>query len=1210
MNSRFEGLRKLGASYWKPFLSLLAIGTTIWDALKLFGISPANTQGSPVSNSVYWRISIAVFVYIIIRFPKVAFFITRIILGSPTLPDSKEMIFRGPRPYLKEDNKSFHGREKDIERCWIQIKEQPFFVLEGESGCGKSSILNVALIPLSNQRFHVVECRVSEDPFGKLYYALRKEPYRKPDLAISRRALTEAIAAAAKTERETETDTSFTEPQCLLVCFDQFEEIFVTVKDDVREHFLAVIKESIENGNLRLIISLRNDFIDLLIGICRKLDPSMETLNIGNYYSLRAFSEEQATRVLEALLVPFYKDDPLLKQQFEDFSTALARELLRPPRDKRLCPDDEKSILPVELQTVGMMMELVGIKNFSASGLRLKGGKTGLLRDFIEDAKKYVWRRTSVSGDQALLILRQLISPAQTKWAQTAQSISITLNIPDKQVESVLEAFGEKYLVNRLPGDIGSDRGKGQRPWKYELMHEHLVQVLIEAPDPALQKARDAEERLLFWMKRTETIFADNHQNEARSFKSRLTLWFAQPIPLVESLMLWAHARAGSERWMLTRNFRGFSIRVFAIAIVLFIAFTPWILWTQTDSYIVQKVELESPVLQVASINEGESWRVRGSGWTISKNDGQDVRQWFKAIVLNNKVTNAIDLADKISVPNSRVVAYTGIVEASGKIKNLSLTSKALTGAITATREIKDKDDRARALIFIAEAIGKVGASPGIEKSLSETLTIAREIQNDSKWANPLPSIAEAMGKMGTSPETEKSLNALLAAARETEKYSERLEILTSIAKAFWQMGKAPEAQKVLTEAIAIARRSAMVKEGYIQGSALGAIAKVLGEIGASPETEKALNELLSIVREAKSVWDPDEALSPIVETLRKIGKFPEDEKVLVKIIAAARELKNDSERSKALSSIAPTLGTMGRAPEAQKVLTEATVAAREIDDRYRRAYALKYIAVARMKLGNVPETEKALTEALAASYEINNDSSHADFLRFFAEDLGKLGNSPEAQKALNDAFAVARGIKDESSRAYALGYVAIAQGRWGESPATVKTLAEVLVATREIKDESERSKGLRLIGVALGEMGESPATEKTLAEVLAAAREIKNEESRGFVLSSIATSLGKIGKSPKTEDFLTSLLTAAHEIKGDYNVRSKVLAAISITSASYANYHLSYSICEGDQCAASDKLEAFTAILIEYVKAQNPALRKQLEDEAAEQAALEDVFT
>jgi hypothetical protein len=98
-------------------------------------------------------------------------------------------------------------------------------------------------------------------------------------------------------------------------------------------------------------------------------------------------------------------------------------DLLRPPRDPRLCQDDEKTVLPVELQTVGMMLESVGLQQVSVAGLRRQGGKAGLMRAYIEDAKTYAWHKTGVPPDQTVLILRQRISPAHTKWAQTASAI-------------------------------------------------------------------------------------------------------------------------------------------------------------------------------------------------------------------------------------------------------------------------------------------------------------------------------------------------------------------------------------------------------------------------------------------------------------------------------------------------------------------------------------------------------------------------------------------------------------------------------------------------------------------------------------------------------------------------------------------------------------------------------------------------------------------
>ena len=59
----------------------------------------------------------------------------------------------------------------------------------------------------------------------------------------------------------------------MLVCIDQFEELFVTVKDQVRRQFFMALKEAIEEGKLRLVLAVRRDFADLVEHARRDVDP-------------------------------------------------------------------------------------------------------------------------------------------------------------------------------------------------------------------------------------------------------------------------------------------------------------------------------------------------------------------------------------------------------------------------------------------------------------------------------------------------------------------------------------------------------------------------------------------------------------------------------------------------------------------------------------------------------------------------------------------------------------------------------------------------------------------------------------------------------------------------------------------------------------------------------------------------------------------------
>jgi formylglycine-generating enzyme required for sulfatase activity len=513
---------------------------------RVFGAGGPLDVISPRVTEKPWSLGLALGLFIVARFPRLARCITRLILGPPPLPAALPTLFRGPHAYGPEAR--LPGRQKECADCWQQLREATFFILEGESGCGKSSFLHAALLPQAQQEFRVVVCRLAEDPLGKLCAALRQEPYRLLPTPLT--ALAEALASANVAVR----------PKPLLLCIDQAEELFVTVRDEVREQCLSVLKDAIATAQLRLLITIRSDFRDLLDRLCRSLDPQQQTLDLGSYYTLRAFRAGPARAVLDEILRPASDQSPLLRQQLDDFAGALVADLLRSPRDPRLYQADEKTVLPVELQTVGMMLESVGLQQVSVAGLQRQGGKAGLMRAYIEDAKTYAWHKTGVPLDQTVFILRQLISPARTKWAQTASAIGQALGMPAVPVAQVLDAFAEKYLVNRLPADFADGNGADQpTAQRYELMHEYLMQILAEAPDPALQKAQDAAERLRFWEQRSQAAY--RHLSRGRAL-------LAQPIPLVESLRLWRYARRGDERRMLWRNLRGFGMRL-ALVIVL-----------------------------------------------------------------------------------------------------------------------------------------------------------------------------------------------------------------------------------------------------------------------------------------------------------------------------------------------------------------------------------------------------------------------------------------------------------------------------------------------------------------------------------------------------------------------------------------------------------------------------------------------------------------
>lgn len=571
--TRAETLRQLVATYWKPLIALGAGIPAALSVLKTIGVpveklAPFFASTSPVGRT--GMIVLGLMVLLVIRFPPVAVAFTRWILGPPPRPQNLPRIFRGPRPYGIQDRAIFPGRQAETEDSCQLAQEHPFLILEGESGSGKSSFLKAALLPRLRETMQVVECRANDDPMGKLRSALLGEPYVPGDQQVHAEMLLEAIERAQGSRLVEAASAAPLAP--ILICIDQFEQLFVTVDGETRTAFLGALRVAIEKYGVRLIISIRSDFIDLLSRLARQIDPKQRFLDLGSYYTLRAFSGEQAEGVLDTMLKPLQSSDPVLRHQVEQFSKALVRELLQPPRDKRLYQYGQTTVLPVDLQTIGMVIESMGASYFSSAGLRKLGGKAGLLRAYIEDAKTFAWRRTGVARDRTLLILRRLISPANTTLSETPESIGAALSCSADQVSSVLDAFAEKYLVVRLPSESVPVNSRSAPSARYELMHEHLVRVLAETPEPFLQRAKDAEERMNYWLRRTLRLREPEPAGGRRTWRDRMASMLAQPIPISETLNLWRFSRSAVERQMLRRNALAFALRTTPFLIVGLIA--------------------------------------------------------------------------------------------------------------------------------------------------------------------------------------------------------------------------------------------------------------------------------------------------------------------------------------------------------------------------------------------------------------------------------------------------------------------------------------------------------------------------------------------------------------------------------------------------------------------------------------------------------------
>ena len=172
--SMLRALRQWLARYWRRLVSWLTVIFVLLNILKALGLEGVQVPGV---TGRPWPIVLGLGLLILVRFPRLARLLTRLILGPPQAPATLPTLFRGPRPY-PDRRTSCPDARRSATTAGSSSARAPFFILEGESGCGKSSLLNAALLPLAQQVFRVVLCRLADDPLGKLCAALRQEPYR------------------------------------------------------------------------------------------------------------------------------------------------------------------------------------------------------------------------------------------------------------------------------------------------------------------------------------------------------------------------------------------------------------------------------------------------------------------------------------------------------------------------------------------------------------------------------------------------------------------------------------------------------------------------------------------------------------------------------------------------------------------------------------------------------------------------------------------------------------------------------------------------------------------------------------------------------------------------------------------------------------------------------------------------------------------------
>ena len=355
------------------------------------------------------------------------------------------------------------GRQQDVNRLSERMGriDHKLTVIYGQSGVGKSSIVQAGLIPALKQRtigtrnVLPILVRVYTDwiqGIGRGLAEVFEITGIKPSPSL------DSTAALLKQLRKNSDYDLLT-----VLIFDQFEEFFFACTELAqRRIFYEFLRECLDIPYVKLILSLREDYLHHLLEWNRLMNLEVINNNILDkniLYYLGNFSPEEAKSVIDSLteLTQFSLERSLIDQLVQDLAAKLGE------------------VRPIELQVVGAQLQTENITTLEAYCQR--GPKEELVKRYLEAAVQDCGPENQQIAKLILYLLTddQDMRPQKTR-AELAEDLELEVDKLEK-LDLVLKVLVGEGLVFELP-EIPADH--------YQLVHDYLVPFIRQAQEPEL----------------------------------------------------------------------------------------------------------------------------------------------------------------------------------------------------------------------------------------------------------------------------------------------------------------------------------------------------------------------------------------------------------------------------------------------------------------------------------------------------------------------------------------------------------------------------------------------------------------------------------------------------------------------------------------------------------------------------------------------------
>jgi len=380
-------------------------------------------------------------------------------------------------PFSGVDRSVFAGRDRETQELLQRLERQSLIVLFGESGTGKTSLINAGLIPcLRDAGWLVVSVRCLDEPVHLIRRETLGVVQQASGLTIDQlKGEVEALGATADLAEFMRRLGHYltSERRRLVIVVDQFEEIFARAGELQRQqlaHAIRAIQELPElRGWLVALFALREDYLGQLWSWAHDYDLG------AAWYNAFRITRLTDTQSRQAIVEPSQQSDAV-------FEPALVDQVLG---DLRNIGDG--LVYPPYLQVVCFALFEHGLKHRSATTVdigvddyEVLGGAERIITDYLD--KSLFEGLTPVYQRIAEGVLDALTGAAGLRTLMSLDEISRVVGDDLGYVHEVLEVLVSRRVVRPY---WDKDQLKG-----YELVHDFLSQRFFDRLDPARQQQK------------------------------------------------------------------------------------------------------------------------------------------------------------------------------------------------------------------------------------------------------------------------------------------------------------------------------------------------------------------------------------------------------------------------------------------------------------------------------------------------------------------------------------------------------------------------------------------------------------------------------------------------------------------------------------------------------------------------------------------------